>query len=249
MAGAGHAMEIAGRLGPKGMLIGMDADPRNLEFASRRLEGSACQKRLFHANFAEAEQVLEQCGLAVDVDGVLADLGLSTNQLMDERYGLSFAADAPLDMRIDPRTAETAADIVNHWKEQDIANLLYRMADERGSRRIARRIAERRKGSPIRTTKELAELVYDSIGRPTPRDKIDPATRTFMALRMAVNQETQNLESLLKTAPRMLKSGGRLAMISFHSGEDRLVKLAFRAAERDGSAKVLTKKPVTPRGR
>ena len=165
--------------------------------ASRRLEGSACQKRLFHANFAEAEQVLEQCGLA-DVDGVLADLGLSTNQLMDERYGLSFAADAPLDMRIDPRTAETAADIVNHWKEQDIANLLYRMADERGSRRIARRIAERRKGSPIRTTKELAELVYDSIGRPTPRDKIDPATRTFMALRMAVNQETQNLESLLK---------------------------------------------------
>lgn len=241
----GHALAMAQRLGSSGMLVGMDADPRNLDFASRRLASAVCQKRLFHANFAELEDVLEECQLDC-VDGILADLGISTNQLMTQEYGLSFAADAALDMRIDPRTAQSAADIVNRWGERDIADLLYRLADERGSRRIARKIVERRKASPIRTTKELAELVYDAIGRPTPRDKIDPATRTFMALRMAVNQELENLEGLLETAPRLLGPGGRFAVISFHSGEDRLVKLAFRSAEQVNFGRVVTKKPVVP---
>jgi len=240
----GHASAIARRLGDTGLLVGMDVDPRNLEFASRRLEGTGVGVRLFHANFAELEDVLSACGVK-RVDAVLADLGLSTNQLLDASYGLSFAVEAPLDMRIDPRSRVTAADIVNRWSEREIADLLYRLADERASRRIARRIVERRSVSPIRTTSEVAQLVYDAIGRGSPRDKIDPATRTFMALRMAVNEEVDNLRRLLEVAPKCLHHGGRLGVISFHSGEDRLVKLALRAAEQTGIGKVITKKPVT----
>ncbi len=241
----GHASAIASRLGSEGLLIGLDADPRNLEYARGRLEGCACRLRLFHANFAELEEVLEECEVE-SVDGILADLGLSTNQIMTPEYGLSFATDAPLDMRIDPRSTVTAADIVNRWQESAIANLLYHMADERGSRRIARRIVERRKVAPIRTTGELAQLVYEAIGKPSPKDKIDPATRTFMALRMAVNAETENLECLLEVAPKHLKVGGRLAVISFHSGEDRIVKMAFRAAEKVNFGRVITRKPLVP---
>ena len=241
----GHALAIAGRLGPEGLLIGMDADPRNLEYAGKRLEGCGCRLRLFHANFAELENVLDECGL-VAVDGILADLGLSTNQILDPAYGLSFSSEALLDMRIDPRTKVTAADIVNRWQERDIADLLFHLADERGSRRIARRIVERRAASPIRTTVELAQLVYDAIGRPSPRDKINPATRTFMALRMAVNAETENLEHLLVSAPKRLRPGGRLGIISFQSTEDRLVKLAFRTAAAAEAGKAITRKPVVP---
>jgi 16S rRNA (cytosine1402-N4)-methyltransferase len=226
----------------------LDADPRNLEFAQAQLKDAPCTVRLFHANFAELSDVIR----AVDphshgVDGILADLGLSTNQLFDDRYGLSFAQDMPLDMRIDPRTPITAATIVNTMREEDLANLLYRLADERFSRRIARKIADARRVSPINSTEQLADLVRSAIpkrgGAP---DKIDPATRTFMALRMAVNDELANLEALLEQAPKALKPGGRLAVISFHSTEDRVVKLAFRSAEQTGLLKVLTKKPLSP---
>ena len=242
---AGHSSEIAKRIGPAGLLIGMDADPRNLEFAGKRLEGAPCRTRLFHANFSELDDVLGECGVR-QVDGILADLGLSTNQLFDPQYGLSFAADSPLDMRIDPRTKVSAADIVNRWDEERLANLLYEMADERASRRIARYVAARRRVAPIRTTGELAEVIYSAIGRATPKDKIDPATRTFMALRMGVNCEIENLERLLETAPQSLVKGGRLAVISFHSTEDRLVKQAFRAAEEMNVLRSLTKKPIVP---
>lgn len=241
---AGHASAIATRLGRDGLLIGMDADPRNLEYAQTRLGEAPCPVRLFHANFAQLEHVLEDAGVGM-VDGILADLGLSTNQLFDPEYGLSFAADAALDMRIDPRTQTTAADIVNRWGEQEIADLLFQAADERFSRRIARKIVERRRRTPFRRTGELAETVYEAIGRPRP-DRIDPATRTFMALRMAVNSETDNLETLLATAPKHLKPGGRLAIISFHSVEDRLVKLAFREAHGRSELEIVTKKPVVP---
>ncbi len=242
---AGHASEIAKTIGRSGFLIGMDADPRNLEFAGKRLEGSPAKVRLFHANFAELDDVLAECGIE-KVDGILADLGLSTNQLFDPQYGLSFSSDSPLDMRIDPRTKLTASEIVNRWDEQRLADLLYQMADERGSRRIARNIAARRRASPIRTTSELAEIVYGSIGRPSPRDKIDPATRTFMALRMAVNHEIENLQRLLEMAPDFLSRSGRFAVISFHSTEDRLVKQAFRSAEEAQVLRSVTKKPVVP---
>lgn len=241
----GHALAIGIQLGPQGLLIGLDADPRNLDFAAKRLEAAPCRRRLFHANFAELEGVLDECG-KIRPDAILADLGLSTNQFLDAEYGLSFSAGGPLDMRIDPRTTTTAADIVNRWSEEDIANLLYEMADERGSRRIAARIVQRRSASPFRTTTELADVVYAAIGKPSPRDKIDPATRTFMALRMAVNSEIENLQTLLKTAPRLVRPNGRVGIISFHSTEDRLVKQAFRLAEQQGTGHAVTKKPLVP---
>ncbi len=241
---AGHAGAIAAKLGREGLLIGMDADPRNLEYAQARLADAPCEVRLFHANFAQLEHVLGDAQVGL-VDGILADLGLSTNQLFDSEYGLSFATDAPLDMRIDPQTEMTAAEIVNRWGEQKIADLLFQKADERFSRRIAKKIVERRRVSPIRRTGELAQVIYEAIGGPRP-DRIDPATRTFMALRMAVNQETENLQTLLAVAPRHLKAGGRLAIISFHSTEDRFVKLAFREADQRDELAIVTKKPVVP---
>ena len=243
---AGHAAAIAQRLGQGGLLIGLDADPRNLEFARERLSNAPCQVRLFHANFAELEDVLREVKID-QADGMLADLGISTNQLFDEQYGLSFSQDMPLDMRLDPRIQETAADLVNKLREEDLANVLYELAQERYSRRIARKIVEARRTSPITSTERLAELVRSAIptrgGAP---ERIDPATRTFMALRMKVNHELQNLEALLKQAPRFLRSGGRIGIVSFHSMEDRLVKQAFRSAEQTGQLKIITKKPITP---
>lgn len=241
---AGHAGAIAAKLAREGLLIGMDADPRNLQYAQTRLADVPCKVRLFHANFAQLQHVLGDAHVE-QVDGILADLGLSTNQLFDPEYGLSFAADAPLDMRIDPRTEIMAAEIVNRWGEQKIADLLFQKADERFSRKIAKKIVERRRLSPIRRTGELAQVVYEAIGGPRP-DRIDPATRTFMALRMAVNQETENLQTLLATAPMYLKPGGRLAIISFHSTEDRFVKQAFREAHQRDVMAIVTKKPVIP---
>ena len=244
----GHASAIAHRLGPAGVLIGIDADARNLEFASQRVRssGETCTLRFFHANFAELTEVLEAADIP-RVDGILADLGLSTNQLFDEQYGLSFAQPMPLDMRIDPRIERTAADLVNTMREDDLANVLYELAQERYSRRIARKIGEARRLSPIKTTDRLAELVRSAIpkrgGAP---EKIDPATRTFLALRIAVNREVENLAALLEQAPRALSPGGRLAVISFQSTEDRLVKQAFRSAEQTGLLKIVTKKPVSP---
>jgi len=250
---AGHASHIARRLGPGGLLIGTDVDPRNLEFARARLADAPCRVRLFHANFAELAEVLAETGTP-RVDGILADLGLSTNQLFDPHYGLSFAAPMALDMRIDPRLGKTAADLVNSMREDDLANVLYERAQERYSRRIARKIAEARRISPINTTDRLAELVRSAIpkrgGAP---EKIDPATRTFLALRIAVNREVENLAALLERAPRALRPpasdaprGGRLAVISFQSTEDRMVKQAFRSAEQAGLLKVVTKKPLSP---
>ena len=250
---AGHALAFAQRLGPTGRLIGLDVDPRNLEFARARLSNAPCPVRFFHANFAELSDVLKLAGLA-RVDGILADLGLSTNQLFDAQYGLSFSQPMPLDMRIDPRSEKTAADLVNHLKEEDLANVLYELAQERYSRRIARKIVEARRISPIKTTDRLAEIVRSAIPlRPHKRGarggapvEIDPATRTFLALRMVVNREIENLQALLQQALRHLKGGGRLAVISFQSTEDRMVKQAFRLAEERGGFRVLTKKPVGP---
>jgi 16S rRNA (cytosine1402-N4)-methyltransferase len=202
--------------------------------------------RLFHANFAELNDVLDAAAVPL-VDGILADLGISTNQLFDENYGLSFASPMPLDMRIDPRSTPSAADVVNTMREEDLANVLYNLADERYSRRIARKIVEARRISPINTTDRLADLVRSAIPkRGGPPERIDPATRTFLALRMHVNAELHNLQTLLNVAPKHLKPGGRLAIISFQSTEDRFVKTAFRQANECGELSIITKKPVTP---
>jgi 16S rRNA (cytosine1402-N4)-methyltransferase len=242
---AGHARAIADRLGPAGTLIALDADPRNLEFAQARLADAPCRVRLFHANFAELPDVMKLAGLD-HVDGILADLGISTNQLFDPAYGLSFAAAMPLDMRVDPRTDRSAADVVNKTPEEELANLLFQLADERFSRRVARKVGEARRVSPILTTDRLADVVRSAIPRGGAPPKIDPATRTFLALRMAVNRELENLRALLATAPKVLSPGGRLAVISFHSTEDRVVKQAFRSAEQTGVFDVVTSKPVSP---
>jgi len=242
----GHSREIARKLGKSGLLIGLDVDPRNLEYAAGRLKGAGCQVRFFHAGFSELSDVLKEVGIP-SVDGILADLGVSTNQLFDPAYGLSFDVAAPLDMRLDPRIEKTAADLVNRLPEGELANVLYELAQERYSRRIARKIGEARRLSPILTTDRLAGIVRGAIPRrPGPRPAIDPATRTFMALRMAVNRETENLEKLLEVGPRSLKAGGRMAVISFQSTEDRLVKQAFAALSQAGFVEAVTKKPSAP---
>ncbi len=248
----GHARAIGEMLGNDGLLVGLDVDPNNLEFAKEQLAGLPCRVRLFHANFAELLDVWNEVGKP-PVDLILADLGLSTNQLFDDRYGLSFAQPMPLDMRIDPRIARNASHLVNELPETALANVLYELAQERYSRRIARKIVEARRISPIHTTDRLADLVRSAMPRDFNRhaEKIDPATRTFMALRMAVNREVENLAALLEQAPKILRSGGetsggRLGIISFHSTEDRMVKQAFRSAEQTGLVQVVTKKPLSP---
>jgi 16S rRNA (cytosine1402-N4)-methyltransferase len=242
----GHAMEIARHLGSGGLLVGLDADPRNLQFAAERLKGIECPVRLFHANFAELAAVLEEVGKP-SVDGILADLGVSTNQLFDAQYGLSFERSMPLDMRLDPRLEETAAALVNKLPEAELASVLYELAQERWSRRIARKIVETRRISPIRDTEALAELVRSAIPRRgSIPGRIDPATRTFLALRMAVNREMDNLHELLRQGPKSLAPGGRMAVISFQSMEDRSVKQAFRSLEQTGVVRALAKKPLSP---
>jgi 16S rRNA (cytosine1402-N4)-methyltransferase len=243
---AGHSLALGQRLGKDGLLIGLDADPRNLAFAAERLKGLECQVRLFQANFAKLAKVLEEAGNP-PVNAILADLGVSTNQLFDPEYGMSFERPGPLDMRLDPDLPENAADLVNRLPEESLANVLYQLAQERYSRQIARKIVERRRVSPIRDTEALAELVRSAIPRRGgPPARIDPATRTFLALRMAVNREMENLAELLKQGPAALSPAGRIAVISFQSMEDRLVKQAFRSLEQTGLMKVITKKPLSP---
>jgi len=242
----GHSLQIARRVGEGGMLVGLDVDRANLEFARERLKDAPAKVRLFHANFVELNEVLSEVGVS-GVDGILADLGVSTNQLFDAKYGLSFSTSMPLDMRLDPRLKTTAADVVTYLKEKELADLLFNLAQEHYSRQVARKIVEARRISPISTTERLSDIVRSAIpkrgGAP---QKIDPATRTFLALRMHVNQELENLSALLEAGPKFLKPGGAMAVISFQSMEDRLVKQAFRSAEQTGQYQMLTKKPVTP---
>ncbi|HMO27378.1 MAG TPA: 16S rRNA (cytosine(1402)-N(4))-methyltransferase RsmH [Tepidisphaeraceae bacterium] len=243
---AGHALRIAQQLAPDGLLIGLDADPRNLDYARERLSGVPCRTELIHTNFSELAMVLRK--LKIDsVDGILADLGVSTNQLFEAEYGMSFQSEMPLDMRLNPRQTLSAAEIVNKTPETELANLLFQLADERFSRRIARKIIEQRRVSPITTTGRLAAIVRSALPvRSGAADRIDPATRTFLALRMAVNRELENLKSLLTQGMTAIKPGGRLVVISFQSSEDRVVKQTFRFAEQTGLCRILTNKPLTP---
>ncbi|MGN6370221.1 MAG: 16S rRNA (cytosine(1402)-N(4))-methyltransferase RsmH [Phycisphaerae bacterium] len=240
----GHALEIAKRLSPGGTLIALDVDPENLLYARKRIEGAGIagvKVRTFHANFAEAGDVLEELELE-GVDGLLADFGVSTNQLMESSHGLSFNAEAPLDMRLDPRIKSRASDLLKEWDEKRIAEVLREYAQERFAWKIARKIVQTRNTEPILTTGQLARLVRSVV--PHKYGQIDPATRTFQALRMAVNEELESLEDLLEAVPDMMAANGRAVFISFHSGEDRLVKQATRQWEESGWCEVLTKKPV-----
>lgn len=239
---AGHARLLAARLAPGGRLIGLDRDPMMLGLARRRLEDVAgCEVTLEPANFDGLREVLDRMGVA-EVDGVLADLGVSSDQLDRAERGFSFQQEGPLDMRLDPGQGERAVDLVNGLSERDLADLFWQLGEERYSRRIARRLVEARRHAPLETTAELADLVRRSVPRPRGRrPMIDPATRVFQALRIAVNDELGALDRLLAALPGCVKAGGRAAVISFHSLEDRRVKHAFR----DRAVwEVLTKKPV-----
>lgn len=227
------------------VIIGLDVDPSNLNRAKDRLARFGERVRLEHASFSDLPAVLARFGLG-QADGVLADLGVSSNQISDAARGLSFDVDGPLDMRLDPRLESTAADLVNTLAEGELSDLLYFQSQERHSRRIAKRICQARKQSRIRSTLQLARLVAAAVGEnpDCPRGRIHPATRTFMALRMAVNREESALRSFLAALPAVLAPQGRAVVISFHSGEDRLVKEDFRARAAAGTFAILTKKPI-----
>ena len=235
----GHARLLADRLGPSGHLIGLDRDETMLALARRRLVASGCQISMMKENSERLREVLDQLGIAA-VDGVLADLGICSDQLDDPSRGLSFQQPGPLDMRMDVTAGPPASDLLRRLNERELADLFWQFGEERFSWRIARRIVATRRREPLATTEQLAQLVRSCVPRPR-RRQIDPATRVFQALRIAVNDELAALDRFLEKLPSCLKPGGRAVIISFHSLEDRRVKQAFRDRRH---WEVLTKKPV-----
>lgn len=239
----GHAAMIAEKIGESGTLVGLDLDPANVEFTSQRLSHLPATTHCIHAGFAESRRVLDELGID-KVNLLLADLGFASNQMDDPQRGFSFLNDGPLDMRLNTQNAQTAADLVNELPEKELADTIYEFGEERFSRRIARRIVERRKQSRIETTSEMAAICRSAYGPRGHRMRIHPATRTFMALRIAVNDELRSLHLLLESLPTLLAPSARTAIISFHSLEDRPVKRAFLALQQDEKAERLTRKPI-----
>jgi len=237
---AGHAIEIARRL-TTGRLVAIDRDPQALEIARERLKPYEEKVVLVHAEFSKIGEVAADLKLPL-LDGVLADLGISSLELDSPERGFSFRWAAPLDMRMNPDTPLTADEIVNQWSEKELADLLYQKAEERDSRRIARAIVRSR---PISDTEHLATVVAGA-RKARGRQKLQPATKTFLALRNAVNREEEELEQFLSRTPATLNLGGRWIVLSYHSLEDRPVKQAFQRLERDGSFRVLTRKVIQP---
>ena len=243
----GHSLLFGKTLGPDGVIIALDVDKKAIRGAQIRLKDLACKVILIYGNFSEIGELVREQGVE-KADFILADLGVCSAQLADAEIGLSFQTDMRLDMRIDQRIKSSAADIVNKADQKSLADLIYKFGQERGSRRIARFIVRERQSRPIATTGQLAAIVCRALGQPGQRRKsrIHPATRTFQALRIAVNNELENLERLLAAASGLLAEGGRIAVISYHSLEDRMVKFNFKANEKDGIYKIITKKPIVP---
>jgi 16S rRNA (cytosine1402-N4)-methyltransferase len=236
----GHAEEIAKRL-TTGRLIGLDRDERALEIARERLKDYGERVMLVQADFSRIDEVAREMELP-PVDGILADLGVSSLQLDTAERGFSFRFAGPLDMRMGSEMAVTAAEIVNETAEGELANLLYRLGEERDSRRIARAIVRAR---PIRSTEHLATVVA-GVRTSRGRQKLHPATKTFLALRIAVNRELEELGQFLDRAPATLAPGGRWVVLSYHSLEDRMVKQQFRRLSTEGVLEVLTRKVIRP---
>lgn len=246
LGGGGYTEALLERSAPNGRVVALDRDREALRSAEDRLAPFASRLTLVWGSFADLDRHLDELGLD-EVDGVVADLGLSSRQLDEAERGFAFSKEGPLDMRFDRSQGPTAAELVNTLDEESLADLLYELGEERRSRAIARRLVARR---PIRTTGDLRKAVISVMG--PRRGRVDPATRTFQALRIAVNRELDALGALLAQAPPRLAPGGRVVIVSYHSLEDREVKLAFRALERgatDASGRRfrrLTKKPLTP---
>lgn len=237
MGGGGHTRLFIERVQPGGEVIGVDRDPVAVARIERELAGRPL--RIAQSNFCEVPEVLASAGLT-RVHGVLLDLGLSSDQLEENGRGFSYESDGPLDLRFDPDRGEPAWRLLERLSAEHLANIIYQFGEERYSRRIARKIVERRRSQPIRVARELSALVRSCVPR-SKKHPIDPATRTFQALRIAVNEELKSLDVALRRLPDCLVPGGRLAIISFHSLEDRRVKQAFRT---DVRLTPLMRKPV-----
>jgi 16S rRNA (cytosine1402-N4)-methyltransferase len=239
LGGGGHTRLLAERVAPDGLVLAIDRDPAAVEAASESLRGMPVM--VAHASYVDAPEVLAEAGLG-PLDGALLDLGLSSDQLADGGRGFSFHATGLLDLRFDTTRGEPASRLVGRLSAEHLADVIFRYGEERCSRRIARAIVERRRERPVETADDLAAIVR----RAVPRDydpRLDPATRTFQALRIAVNDELGHVERGLARIPALLAPGGRFVVISFHSLEDRLVKEAFR---NDDRLEALTAKPITP---
>jgi len=243
LGGGGHTAALAERVGPAGRVVALDRDPEAVDQARSGLAHLPVEP--VHASFADVPEVLAGLGVGA-VDGVVLDLGVSSLQLADRQRGFSFAAEGPLDLRFDPTAGQPAWRLLERLSAEHLADVIYRYGEERYSRRIARAVVEARRSAPIRTATELAGLVRRCVPRRPGGQRIDPATRTFQALRIAVNDELKSLETALRRVPDCLGPRGRMAVISFHSLEDRRVKRAFGADER---LEVLTRRPVRPMDR
>jgi 16S rRNA (cytosine1402-N4)-methyltransferase len=242
----GHAEAILNASQPDGRLIGLDWDEKALQVARERLRVFGPRAVLFQEDFRRMESVLDVQGIH-QMDGILFDLGVSSLQLSDSRRGFSFQDEGPLDMRMDRRNKRTAADWVNRLPEKELRDILYDYGEERWSRRIARAIVRERAKRPIQTTQHLSEIVLKAVPSFGRSGRIHPATRTFQALRIKVNDELEGLSEAIGSAARRLRTGGRLCVMAFHSLEDRVVKQTFREMGKEhGIIRVVTRKPVRP---
>lgn len=246
-------MEILKRTAPDGVVIGLDWDEEAISEARDVLIPFGERAKIVRENFTHLREILNE--LKVDqVDGILLDLGLSSFQLEQERRGFSFRGEGPLDMRMDQRIDRTAADLTSHLSAEELEDTLSQYGEERWAKRIANAIVRERERGPIQTTQTLRKIVHRAIPRRFHSKTIDPATRTFQAFRIKVNDELENLQRILETGWRLLRKGGRMCVISFHSLEDRMVKEAFRRLEKGGTdasspgarMRILTKKPIVP---
>jgi len=243
----GHALEIARRISPSGRLIAIDRDKESLEHAQERLKDFSGIAEFVYGNFSDIQEIVKRLNIHA-IDGIVLDLGVSMFQLTQPDRGFSFTREGPLDMRLDRNSYISAYDLVNNLNEDEISNLLWSFGQERWHNRIAHRLVEERRKQPIATTAQLSDIVMRAI---PPRFRryhyrIHPATRTFQAVRIAVNRELEALEQVLARAIPLLAPGGRICVIAFHSLEDRAVKWAFRTAAAEGLVKILTPKPLTP---
>ena len=237
--GGGHLRALAKRVEPDGWVLGIDRDPAAIGRLETALTGQAV--KLACGSYSELGEFMDSAGVS-SIDGLLLDLGLSSDQLADAERGFSFNIDGPLDLRFNPHDGEPASRLINRISAEHLADLIYQYGEERQSRRIARAIVASRRERPIETASQLAQLIAGSVPR-SRHEKIHPATRTFQALRIAVNRELDHLKSLLEQLPKYLTRGGRLAVISFHSLEDRMVKEALRGSD---AWRLESRKPIRP---
>ena len=259
LGGAGHSREIASRLSENGMLIGVDRDPAALQAAGERLSAAKARILLVHENFQNLRDILNQAGVE-RIDGMLFDLGVSSPQLDEAERGFSYMNDAPLDMRMNPEDRLSAYEVVNDWPQEELKRILFEYGEERYAPLIAAAIVRERAKKPIETTLELAGIIRSAMPAQALREKQHPAKRSFQAIRIAVNDELGAVERMMEAAPDLLNPGGRLAVITFHSLEDRIVKNAMQTAAkgcicppsfpvcvcgRKPSVRILTKKPIT----